>query len=392
MDLLLKEVRWHNGRELIAGDIRIRKGIIAELGPDLKAGKGEQLENFSGSFLYPGFINAHDHLEMNLYPKLGNPPYNDYVDWAKAIYAPTQSPIREIEKLRIQTRLLWGGMKNLIAGVTAVAHHNPWHSSLKKNFPARVIRIAWAHSLAFEKGGIKKKFPRNKSAPFVIHAAEGVSRLAFSEVPELKKLGLLKKNTVLVHALALDDASIEMIADAGASVVWCPASNLFMFRRVAFINLLKGRVSIALGSDSTLTGSAHLLEEMHLAESMNLLSPREIFAMVTTKPAEMLNLPAPAIRVGTSADLFTAPAQYPDYFENAIRLDPGDISMVMVQGTPMLKNVDAEHHWSALKHKVRVAGIWKYSVIDVASLKTEIHATVPREILEQNPLWHQLQV
>src|SRR6187551_2021883 len=154
MQLLLRSLRWHDGHGVVAGDVRLRNGVITDVAEALEPRKNYQVGNFSGSFLYPGFINAHDHLEMNLYPKLGNPPYNDYVDWAKAIYAPAQSPIREIEKLRIQTRLLWGGMKNLIAGVTAVAHHNPWHSSLKKNFPARVIRIAWAHSLAFEKGVI----------------------------------------------------------------------------------------------------------------------------------------------------------------------------------------------------------------------------------------------
>lgn len=390
MDLLLKDVRWHNGRELMAGDVRIRKGVIAALGPNLVPGKNEQLEKFSGSFLYPGLINAHDHLEMNLYPRLGSPPYSDYVEWARAIYVPTQSPIREIEKLRIQTRLLWGGMKNLIAGATTVAHHNPWHSTLKKKFPIKVLKIAWAHSLAFEKD-VTRKFPGDRNAPFVIHAAEGISSLAFSEVPVLQKLGLLKKNTVLVHALALDPASIAMIAEAGASVVWCPASNIFMFGRIAFIDLLKGRVPIALGSDSTLTGSADLLAEMHLAASMNLVSPKEVFEMVTTTPAKMFNLPAPGVRVGTSADLFTAPALYPDYFENAVRIDSRDISMVMVRGVPMLKNVDAEHNWKNLKHNVRVEGIWKYSAIDVVSLKREILKMVPREILEQNPLWQQLQ-
>ena len=390
MDLLLKGLRWHNGHELIAGDVRIRNGIIAELGSNLGRQKNEQLENFSSSFLYPGFINAHDHLEMNLYPRLGTPPYADYVEWANAIYAPTQSPIREIEKVRIQTRLLWGGMKNLIAGATTVAHHNPWHSSFKKKFPVKVLRIAWAHSLAFEKS-VVNKFPRHEDVPFVIHAAEGISSLAFSEVPELQKVGLLKRNTVLVHALALDATSVEMIAQAGASVVWCPASNLFMFRRIAFINLLKGRVDIALGSDSTLTGSTDLLAEMHLATSMNLVSPKEIFAMVTTTPAKMFNLPAPGIQVGNAADLFTVPAQHPDYFENAVRSNPGDISMVLVNGTPMLKNADAEHDWKQLEHKVRVRGIWKYSAIDVGSLKKELQRKVSREILEGNPLWHQLQ-
>lgn len=390
MDFLLKDVRWHDGKEVIEGDVRIRNGIIAELGSKLPLRKKEQVENFSGSFVYPGLINAHDHLEMNLYPQLGTPPYEDYMEWARAIYKPTQSPLREIEKLRIQTRLRWGGIKNIIAGVTTVAHHNPWHSCLKKKFPVSVLRIAWAHSLAFEKD-VARKFPRDSDTPFVIHAAEGISEGAFSEVPQLHRLGLLKKNTVLVHALALNPASIEMIADAGASVIWCPASNLFMFRRIAFVKQLKDRVPIALGSDSTLTGSTDLLAEIHLAASMNVFSPEEIFRMVTTTPARIFNLPSPGIRIGNIADLFTAPAQYPDYFDNAIRTDPCDISLVMSRGVPMLKNADAEHQWNRLKHTVRVDGIWKYSAIDVGSLKREIIGKVPREILERNLLWQMVQ-
>jgi cytosine/adenosine deaminase-related metal-dependent hydrolase len=362
--------------------------VITEVADALTPGKNEQTGNFGGSFLYPGFINAHDHLEMNLYPRLGTPPYEDYVAWAKDIYDPAKSPIREIEKLPIQTRLLWGGLKNLIAGATTVVHHNPWHRTLARNFPVKVLKTAWAHSLAFEKQ-ITTKFPRSEQTPFVVHAAEGTSSRAASEIPQLKILGLLEKNTVLVHVVAAEKTSIDMMANADTSMVWCPASNLFMFHETAPIMLLKNRIPIALGSDSTLTGSPTLLHEIHVAASTKNTSARELFSMVSDGAAGIFNLPPPTIKPGNAADLFVARVIDEDYYENVLHLNPGDISMVITDGVPMLSDADAvDSHWKSLKYEVRVDNVLKRSAVDVPSLKAAIEKKIPRDILESNPLWN----
>lgn len=387
MNLLLKNLSWHDGIGKVSGDVRISKGIITESGANLHPRKNEHVENLNAAFLYPGLINAHDHLEMNLYPRLGTPPYQNYVEWAKDIYQPTQAPVKEIEKLSIQTRLLWGGLKNLIAGATTVVHHNPWHRSLgRTDFPVKVLKIAWGHSLAFEKN-IVKKFPAKRNIPFVIHAAEGIDAFAFSEIPDLLKSGLLKKDTVLIHAVGLNGQSVEIIHDSHASVIWCPGSNLFMFHRTAPIHLLKNNVPLALGSDSTLTGSPTLLHEMQVAAQTDSATGREIFDMVTRIPAEIFHLPSPLIAVGLPADLFVAPTKKEDYYENLVALRPADISLVMTQGLPRLKNAGAESKWRTLKYQVRIDGVWKHCSIDVTSLKKKIEKKVSHEILEQNPLW-----
>src|SRR6185295_10226391 len=119
------------------------------------------------------------------------------------IYKPHETPIREIEKVSINDRLLWGGVKNLISGVTIVVHHNPWKRILSSGkFPVKVLqRYAWSHSLSFGKN-ILKSFPKKTSIPFIIHAGEGIDEMAFDEVKKLKSMGLLKSNTVLIHAVA----------------------------------------------------------------------------------------------------------------------------------------------------------------------------------------------
>src|SRR5258708_5295931 len=282
MDLLLKGIVWYDGKTIVSGDIRIGKGMLLEIGSPLPIRKGEQVADFTNHYLYPGLINAHDHLEMNLYSHLGTPPYTNYVEWAKDIYQPAQSPLREIESANIDDRLLWGGLKNLISGVTTVVHHNPWHRILGRNdFPVKVLKqIAWAHSLAL---GVKiqKAFPKKRDTPFVIHAAEGIDALAFAEVAKLNNLSLIKSNTVLVHAIALNESDQELLSDRASSVVWCPASNLFMFNQTAPIQQLKDRLKVALGSDSTLTGSATLLDEMKVAFHTGLAGSQELYNMVT---------------------------------------------------------------------------------------------------------------
>src|SRR5882672_1044279 len=123
MNLLLQSLKWMEGDLEVIGDIRVSHGKIVACGK-LEPAANETCIPFENQYVYPGLINAHDHLEMNLYPRLGNPPYRNYVEWGNDIYRVHESPVREIERVDIRDRLLWGGIKNLLSGVTTVIHHN----------------------------------------------------------------------------------------------------------------------------------------------------------------------------------------------------------------------------------------------------------------------------
>ena len=80
-----------------------------------------------GHLILPGLINAHDHLEFNLYPRLGRGPYRNAGEWARDVYHPDRPPIADQRRISKSTRLMWGGLKNLLCGVRRCAITTRWN-------------------------------------------------------------------------------------------------------------------------------------------------------------------------------------------------------------------------------------------------------------------------
>jgi cytosine/adenosine deaminase-related metal-dependent hydrolase len=263
--------------------------------------------DLSGCLVLPGLINAHDHLEFNLFPRLGSGPYGNAVEWAHAVYHPERSPVKEQLALPKALRLLWGGLKNLLSGVTTVAHHNPYVPEVfGRRFPVRVVRnFGWVHSLHFTPDVACRFRETPTSWPFVIHAAEGSDASAYGEIARLDALGVLSKRTVIVHGVALRPQDLQILRARGCSIVWCPSSNLFTCGCTIAPETLEAGIPIALGTDSALSAKGDLVDEIQTARQFPKLSNEQIFEMVTTSPARILRLPdgAGQLRHGSPADL-----------------------------------------------------------------------------------------
>lgn len=312
-------------------DIAIAGRRIRAIGHIPKASKGAITLDLSGHLIMPGLINAHDHLEFNLYSRLGRGPYPNAGVWARDVYWPNQSPIQEQLQIPKGVRLIWGGLKNLLSGVTTVCHHNPRELAVfDKNFPVRVVkRFGWAHSLEFspQLASIFRATPADW--PFVVHLGEGRDQAARREIFQLDELGALDARTVLVHAIGLDRAGLRLAKERRASIVWCPSSNLFLFGRTLTKRAFSSGVPIALGSDSALTGQGDLLDEIKVAREVSGLSSAALYRMVTVGAARILRLRSGAgeLKAGGVADLIAIPDS---------RRFPGAPALVIVGGKAKL--------------------------------------------------------
>ena len=326
--------------------------------------------DLKGAVVLPGLINAHDHLELNHYGRLkARDVYQNATEWIADLRPRlTADPaVRAGRAHPLVERLFVGALKNLLAGVTMVAHHNPFYPELRRTLPIRVVRrYGWAHSFSLERepagargepgGDVARRWQATPAdAPFMVHLAEGVDADASAELPRLEALGCLKPNTVIVHGVAIDGSGWRRVAQAGAGLVWCPASNTFLFGRTARVrDLLDANdraPGAALGTDSRVTGSRDLLDELRAAREAALVSPSELLAMVTTRAAALLRQPrAGRIAVGGPADLVVIPPLAERVCLNADTAHvPGDallaasrrdVRLVMIEGRPLVGDRD----------------------------------------------------
>jgi hypothetical protein len=143
-----------------------------------------------------------------------------------------------------------------------------------------IAQYSWAHSFEFTKD-VKQCFDRTPpGAPFIIHLAEGIDEAAAQEIFRLNDLGALTDRTVLVHAVGIRQDGWDLVRRTGASVIWCPRSNLFTLGRTLSPDVLRSGIPIALGTDSPLTAEGDFLDEMKAACRLgNLSAAREILRL-----------------------------------------------------------------------------------------------------------------
>jgi cytosine/adenosine deaminase-related metal-dependent hydrolase len=313
--------------------LRVVGSRIAALGACPAA--GDRIVDLDGDRLLPGLINAHDHLQLNSLPRLpSRKRYGHVREWIADVdsYRRTEGAFQASVAVPRERRLLAGAVKNLLSGVTTVAHHDPLYGLLSSDsFPTGVVtRFGWSHSLYVEgEERVRSSYRDTPSDwPWIIHAAEGIDEEAAKEFDRLDVLGCVGPNTLIVHGVALDSAQRARLAHAGAGLVWCPSSNLHLFERTTDVGDLIRGGHVALGTDSRLSGSRDLLEELRVAREVGGLDDRTLELLVTGHSAQLLRLgDRGVLQVGARADLLILPAH--TQVSSATRADVG---LVMLAG------------------------------------------------------------
>lgn len=334
--------------ETVRADIEVGAGqiirIMHESAPANTTASGCASIDLSGFLLMPGLINAHDHLHFSLFPRLANPPYKNYIEWGEDIHRAFPRVIALHKTVPRDVRLWWGGIRNLLSGVTTVCHHDPlWPELRRGDLPVRVLQqYGWAHSPALGGDLHAARADKPAGSPFILHACEGVDETARLELRQLDRLGLLDGDTLLVHALALEPEGADLLRERKASIILCPSSNHFLFNRMPDVLLLSSIDNLALGNDSPLTAIGDLLDEARFANQICNLSPGSVYRMVTTGPAAMLRLSNAegSITESGAADFIAVHDTGSQPADRLQTLSTADVEFVMIRGSVQLASAN----------------------------------------------------
>lgn len=345
------------------GDLCVIDGLFS------KESKSKISVDCTGLMAYPGLINAYDHLVDNWLPKAAaHRPYKNMREWLQDIQ--NSVPVLERSKfwkgedytdLAKENALdlaQLGVYKNIFSGAITVFDHVPLQKeAYYQSFPINVIsRYTQIYPESLKDWWGVKETPAVvaegvSKMPIIVYLADSSEGETADIFDKTKELDLLKPNSIFVHCLDLKDEHFKRIAEAGASVIWTPNSNNFLFEKTMDIDsALANNVNVCIGTDSTLSGSINLFKEM-LYIKKNLpaqLSYPQLFKMVTENSARALILGNynGKIEEGKDANLFITKKVSDDPYENLCNIEPKDIQLLLYQGEPIYGKVEFLKYFS----------------------------------------------
>jgi cytosine/adenosine deaminase-related metal-dependent hydrolase len=313
--------------------VRVSRTVIDAIGEN--PAPGDLVVDLGGDRLLPGLINAHDHLQLNVFRRHKyRDRYANVREWIDDIThrKSTDPEFAACQLASLRTRQVHGGLKNIVSGVTTVAHHDPMRAALlASDFPVRVVtNIGWAHSLAIDgELRVQRSYQESpKQWPWAIHAAEGVDSEAAQEIDRLDVLGCIGPNTLIVHGVGMTAAQQERLIAAGAGLIWCPSSNRHLFEDTLDVTSLASLHRVALGTDSRMSGERDLLSELAAAQKACQLDDLALESMVTCDAARLLGLnDRGTLEPGALADMLILPAH-----ARLCQATRSDIRLVMLNG------------------------------------------------------------
>lgn len=287
---------------------------------------GIEVVNFDKNFIFPGFIDAHVHsVQTRAIASYGN----QLLDWLETYIFPTERLFHDPEFALKQTRFFFDQLlKN--GTTTAMIYPTVFDASVEAVFETanqlnmRIIAgKTWMDrnapdyltekpekSYESSKRQIEKWHGRGRShyaitPRYAITSSPGALEIAASLLKEYTGLyvqthisenkqevesvnqsynnhkgyldvydsyGLLTSRTMLGHGIYLTESELARISHAGASVIHCPTSNLFLGSGLFdYHKMLDHGIKLAIGSDVGGGTSFSMLQNLHDAYKISAL-------------------------------------------------------------------------------------------------------------------------
>jgi 5-methylthioadenosine/S-adenosylhomocysteine deaminase len=334
--------------------------------------------------IYPGLIDLHSHLAYN-WRSLWFPPraepYLDRDQWPRAAtYSQDISkPTAALSTAAAKAVLKFAEVKALVGGTTAIQGSpglsRPYEGWLVRNIEHESFGtgedFVFQSVINQDVEGLKPYAEKMREGrTFIYHLAEGTDPELVEELRDVEAAGGLQKTLIAIHATALGSSEFGRMGRAGASIVWSPFSNLFLYRDTTdVVAAHEEGVRVCLGSDWGPSGSRNLLGELKVADLWNrthldsAFSDEELCHMATAWGGDALGLTwgdrIGRIRPGLLADLLVTAKVHDDPYRNLIEATERHVRLVTVGGRPVFGNL-------ALLEAAGVRGVEPITVAGVA--------------------------
>jgi len=390
------------------GAVLILKGEIAGCGTteEFSDHKAKTRINAHGKIIMPGLINCHTHLPMSMFRGLADDLpldvwLNDHVFPAEAKHVNPDS----VEKWsrhsctemllagtttccdgyfhedRVAAAVLAFGMR-AVAGQGVIDFPAPGVPDPKMNIKTAVEFVnqfkdisslltpsIFCHSpytCSRQTLTAAKKAANDLGVLFQIHVAETRNEINLIQglgnmtiVEYLESAGILDSNTLMVHAVWINDNDMDIIRKTRARVAHCPESNMKLASGIAPIpKLIKLGVPVGLGTDGCASNNDQdLFSEMDMAAKLHkvaLLDPcvmdaRTTLRMATIEGAKAIGLDSVtgSIEKGKRADIILVDRarphmtpMYDPYSGLVYSAKAADVNLVMVDGRVLVRDGD----------------------------------------------------
>ncbi|MET0579805.1 MAG: amidohydrolase family protein, partial [Ilumatobacteraceae bacterium] len=358
------------GTVLSGATVLVDGGVIVAVGPATgPPAVARRTIHAGGAIVLPGLVNAHTHLAMTMFRGLADDldlagflarllPAEGAVLSADTVAAGTMLAVAECLRGGITTALDMYFFPEAAGAVAAASGFDLRGGPVFVEFPGAdrrrfAERVEWADELLSSTLPERRwlcphstylldeaqlvtvgELAATHGARVHVHACETTAELAAvrerhgrTPIEVLRDTGLLGPCTVLAHGVHLDDDDLAMVAQSGATVTHCPASNQKLASGFAPIPELRAAgVPIALGTDGAASANdLDLWVAMRLAAyplaartAPGTLDAAAVLALATTGGATAAGATdLGTIAVGTRADLVvldpSSPSLTPSY-------------------------------------------------------------------------------